>query len=176
MRTFLLGIFPPDHGGNHTPTPKKIPRIDTFMKTKILSLLLLTSLLCRPAFCGEIHDAAKSGDLEKVMALLKDNPNLVSSKDDNGWTPLHRAAALGHKDAVALLLASKAETNARDNDGETLLHFAAELGHADVVELLLANKAEVNAKNKNGNTPLHAAVVEGHKDVAEALRQHRGHE
>jgi len=43
---------------------------------KILThlLLLLTTLLCRPAFCGEIYDAAKAGDLEKVKALLKDNP------------------------------------------------------------------------------------------------------
>ena len=36
------------------------------------------------AFCGEIHDAAKDGDLEKVKALLKDNPDLVNSKDNNG--------------------------------------------------------------------------------------------
>ena len=34
------------------------------------------------AFCGEIHDAAKAGDLEKVKALLKDNPDLVFSKDN----------------------------------------------------------------------------------------------
>ena len=35
-----------------------------------LSLLLVATLFCRPAFCGEIHDAAGEGDLEKVKALL----------------------------------------------------------------------------------------------------------
>ena len=36
------------------------------------------------AFCGEIHDAAKNGDLEKVKALIKANPDLVFSKDSFG--------------------------------------------------------------------------------------------
>ena len=45
----------------------------------------------------EIHDAAKSGDVEKVKALLKDNPDLVISQDDIGFTPLHYAAFKGYK-------------------------------------------------------------------------------
>ena len=58
------------------------------------------------AFCGEIHDAAKSGDLEKVKALLTGNPNLVFSKDNNGETPLHDAVVTGHKDVAELLVKS----------------------------------------------------------------------
>ena len=46
---------------------------------------------------------AQRGDLEKVKALLKDNPDLVSSKDTNGWMPLHAAAIDGHKDVAELL-------------------------------------------------------------------------
>ena len=47
------------------------------------------------ALCGEIHDAAQSGDLEKVKALLKANPDLVFSKDTNGWPPLARGGEGG---------------------------------------------------------------------------------
>ena len=121
------------------------------------------------AFCGEIHDAAKGGDLEKANALLKDNPDLVFSKDTNGMTPLHWAAHKGSKGVVELMLAGKAEVNAKDNDGATPLHLAALHGHKDVVELLLANKAEVNAKDNLGATPLHWAAFDGHKDVVELL-------
>jgi ankyrin repeat protein len=129
------------------------------------------------AFCGEIHDAAKSGDLEKVKALLKNNPDFVFSRDDKyGGTPLQWTVVYGHKAVAELLLASKAEVNAKTITGQTPLHYAASKGHWDVTELLLANYAEVNSKATNGFTPLHEAALYGHKDVAELLRQHGGRE
>jgi hypothetical protein len=134
------------------------------------------SLRMQVAFGQEIDDAAQNGDLEKVKTLLKDNPDLVSSKDKWGRTPLHWAAFGGHKDVAALLLASKAEVNAKAIAGRTPLHLAVGRGHKDVVALLLANKAEVNAKDNHGDTPLHLAVSQGHKDVADLLRQHGAHE
>jgi len=88
---------------------------------------------------GEINDAAKKGDLEKVKALLKDHPNLVSSTDDNGQTPLCSAAIGGQKDVAELLLANKADANAKDDNGETPLHAAAKAGKNDIVDLLRRN-------------------------------------
>jgi ankyrin repeat protein len=38
-----------------------------------------------------VGSAQTSKTREKVKALLKDNPNLVFSKDNNGDTPLHAA-------------------------------------------------------------------------------------
>src|ERR1039458_1585983 len=126
------------------------------------------------AYCGEIHDAAPNGDLEKVKALLKDKPDLVYGKDENyGATPLHLASMEGHRDVAELLLSSKAEVNAKDNNGWTPLHWAAAGGHLDVAELLLAGKAEVNAKDKYGQTPLHLAAGMGHKATAELLLTNR---
>jgi hypothetical protein len=61
------------------------------------------SMRMQVAFGQEIDDAAQNGDLEKVKALLKDNPDLVSSKDKWGRTPLHLAARNGHKDVAELL-------------------------------------------------------------------------
>jgi len=46
------------------------------MKPIILTLLLLTILLGRPAVGGEIQNAARAGDLDKVKALLADKPEL----------------------------------------------------------------------------------------------------
>src|SRR5208337_5060518 len=91
------------------------------------------------AYCGEIHDAAASGDLTKVKALLKADPGLVFSINKDGDTPLHLAALDGHKDVVMLLLASKADVNAKERNQYRLtpLHLAAFRGHTDVAALLL---------------------------------------
>jgi hypothetical protein len=101
----------------------------------ILSMLAGLFFVAASAFGDDIFDAAKSGDLEKVKALLKDNPDLVFRKDILGQTPLHLAAWNGHKDAVELLLVSKADVNAKDKGGATPLFMAAWKGQKDVVEL-----------------------------------------
>jgi ankyrin repeat protein len=90
----------------------------------ILRLVIITlmALACSTsAFCGEIHDAAAVGDMARLKALLKDNPELVFSKDSKGETPLYRAVHGGYKDVVKLLLAYKANANAIKEDGMTPL-------------------------------------------------------
>ena len=135
------------------------------LATLILAALAFSNL----AFCGEILDAAKNGDLGKVKALLKDNPDLVFSKDNYGGTPLFLAALTGHKDVATFLLANKADVNAKENNGWTPLHAASGEGYKDMVELLLTNKADVDAKDNNDETPLFSSSLKGHKDVAELL-------
>ncbi len=144
-----------------------------------LAVILLVSMVwSNLAYCSEIHDAAKNGELDKIKTLLIDNPTLVFLKDGwkQDWTPLHWAAANGHKDVAEFLLENKADVNAKDVDDETPLDLAATNGYKDVVELLLANKADVNAKTKSspggfigGWTPLHSAAFKDYKDIAELL-------
>jgi ankyrin repeat protein len=133
------------------------------MRFAVVAFALAWSSL---AFCGEIHDAAKAGDLEKVKVLLKDNSDLVNSKDDNGNTPLLLAVANDHKDVAEFLLVNKAEVNAKATNGVTPLHLAAS---KDMAELLIANKADVNATNNDGWMPLQFALLLRHKDVTELL-------
>lgn len=144
------------------------------VRSSYLALPVLIVLACgAQAFCGEIHNAARDGDLAKIQALLKANPGAVSSRDNDGETPLHYAAGFGRKDVAELLLAHRAVVDAKDNDGWTPLHFAAQQGHADLAELLLAHNADVNAKNNDGDTPLHMAGGQGYKKLAELLLAHK---
>jgi cytohesin len=146
------------------------------------AVMLVTLSWSSFAFCGEIHDAAKSGDLEKVKALLKDKPNLVFSKDKKGDTPLLVAVKFGHKDVAAFLLAHKANVNAKGKDeaftgegfqgkslGGTPLHWAAMKSDTGMAELLLANGADVNAKDDG--TPLHWAVSPTHHKPVSACKE-----
>jgi hypothetical protein len=141
-----------------------------------VALLLSAALASGPAgFCGPIDEAARDGDLAKVKLLLKDHPDLVSSKDEKyGQTPLHIAAFNDHLDVAKLLLANKADVNAKANNGSTPLHLAAAKGNKDMVELLLASKADIDAVDNDGWSPLHSAVVWDQKDIQELLRQHGG--
>jgi hypothetical protein len=104
--------------------------------------------------------------------LLKRNPALVFSKDENGATPLHWAVLNDHKEAVELMLANRADVNARKNNGDSPLHWAAVRNHSDMVELLLAHKADVDTRDDDGNTPLYNAAAKGYRDVAQVLLAH----
>lgn len=105
------------------------------LSSRVIPILLLVLAFSRPALSGEIHDAARSGNLEKVRELLVQDPGLVFSRDDISWTPLHCAAAYGHRDVAQLPLANKAEVDARDDLGGTPLHVAAVNGNTGKVGL-----------------------------------------
>jgi len=121
---------------------------------------------------GGIYAAAMSGNVEQVKALLQANPELVSSKDENGRTALHWAAMFNQVAVAEALLAGKADINAKDNHGLTPLH---EVSKKEMADFLLANKAEIEAKNEEGRTPLHAAAAHGKPGmtgVVESLLAH----
>jgi ankyrin repeat protein len=122
-----------------------------------------------PTASAEIMNAAENGDLDKVKALLQENPGLVSSKGKDGLTPLDNAAGGGHKDMAEWLLTHGADVNAKDNTGQTPLHFAAQGDATDVAELLLAKGADISAKDSNGDTPLLEAVTGGNEKMTEFL-------
>ena len=113
--------------------------------------------------------AAKNGDLQSVLALLRENPDLVSSKDPSGLTPLDYAVFGNQKYVAELLLEHHADPNARDNPGNTPLHDAAAWDRSDAAALLLVHGADVNAVGDAGNTPLHFAVASGDRDMVEML-------
>ena len=124
------------------------------------------------AFCGPIHDATRNGDIKTVESLLKEHPDLVSSKEEKyGQTPLHIAAFNDRFEIAKLLIADKADVNAQANNGSTPLHLAAAKGNKTIVELLLASKANIDATDHDGWSPLHSALTWGHKDVEDLLRQ-----
>ncbi|KAI4340393.1 hypothetical protein MLD38_025233 [Melastoma candidum] len=118
-----------------------------------------------------LHIAAKQGDLDIVITLLKAHPELVMTVDISNTTALHTAAAQGYIDIVNLLMDAGSGLSAiAKSNGKTALHSAARNGHLEVVKALIANDPGATVRtDKKGQTALHMAVKGQSPEVVEEL-------
>ena len=70
-----------------------------------------------------IHAAARFGFIKEVKQHIAAGTD-VNAKDFIQYTPLHGAAAEGHKEIAELLIANSADLNAQSVGGNTPLDFA----------------------------------------------------
>lgn len=141
---------------------------------RVITTLALSFAWASIAFCGPIHDATRKGDEAKVVELLQQNPDLVSSKDKLGNTPLHIAALHDQPAIAALLISNGADVNAQNDPpgvdlsrltsinknahGDTPLTLAMlSYHHKEMIEVLLTHGADPNVSDPHG-TPLQLAI------------------
>ena len=142
-----------------------------------------------------IFDAVASGDPARVKRKLAREPETISSRDQDGLTPLMSALYLGKGDVVDALLTrepeldiyeaaalgrvadlrrlvgrSKRRASTPSTDGFTPLHLACFFGQTEAAEFLLDRGADIEARSRNvrlsGVTPLHSAVAGAQTGVA----------
>ena len=145
---------------------------------------------------ARLFKAIQEGNKDKVVSLLRKDPNLVLAKDKNNLSPLmvalynqkpeiaalflERLVALSIFDAAATgkmthLISSLARepelVNAHSGDGFQPLGLAAYFGHVKAVEYLIKAGAEINSPSKNslGVTPLQSAVAGCHYEIVDLL-------
>lgn len=154
-------------------------RTRRFKTSRLIAVTLIALVLGTLVSCTRenIYEATWNGHPEKVKALLKENPELISSKNADGDTLLFWATISLNTNVVKLLIDNKADVNARSDNGMTPLIGTVEGGHEEAAdlqnaELLLAHGADVGVTNKYGMTPLHYAAESGYEDLAELLLAH----
>lgn len=109
--------------------------------------------------------ASEKGRLLEVAHLIKRDSTLVDYKDDDNYTPLHRASYGGHKDCAKYLLKNGANIEAKTTDNWTPLHCAVRWNNILVAESLIQHGADINSKSNGGNTPLHIVASNGRYSV-----------
>lgn len=82
--------------------------------------------------------------------ILRERPSTVHAKDEDGYTPLHRACYNDLFEMAQLLIQYGADVNAKTNDKWTPLHSACKWTNASIVGLLLQHGADVNARSDGG--------------------------
>ena len=91
-----------------------------------------------------IWEAVRFGGLDRVRTLVRENPECVNVRDDEGRTPLHypdwdtRHGA----EIIELLIAHGADTSARDNKGRTPVDQMLQNGRKDLAEVLRRHDAD----------------------------------
>jgi len=137
---------------------------------RLIVCLALTLGAASAARGDEIHKAVIKGDLNKVVALLKDHPNLLENKDNLGRTPLYDAVCHNQLEIAELLLANGADVNARDGYQHTPLIQALWVNnHQKMMRLLLAKGADVDLEDKFKMTALAHAAKQGQLEDAKIL-------
>ena len=140
--------------------------------------------------------AVQSGSLEKIRAMLREDPALASAKDAKGVSAvmhafytrqpqiaellvaakpdldIFEAAADGNRDRVSQILDSNPEAAKHwSADGFTALHFAAFFNRPDIARNLIRHGAEVDAASHNAMrvTPLHSAAAAHSREILRLL-------
>jgi hypothetical protein len=136
---------------------------------KIIATLLFaigTFIFSRNLQAGDIHEAAKRGDLERIKSFDK---SLLGSTDELGYTPLHWALIRARWETARYILDQGVNINIQGTEGGSPLHCAANHDNTEIIRLLVNKGANLEAKNAWGNTPLSLAAERGCKDAVAAF-------
>ncbi|RVX09361.1 Protein accelerated cell death 6 [Vitis vinifera] len=103
--------------------------------------------------------------------MLKKDPSMIYSRDEEGRTPLHYAASIGHLKGVHYLLGKYAlGAVERDNSGFFPIHMASIKGHVDVIRELLRHCPDPRELlSDNGQNILHVAAINGKYEVVSCI-------
>lgn len=92
-----------------------------------------------------------------LLQLLLKSGAEATKADDDGYTALHWAAAIGSMDVMAPLVEAGVDVNVLCKAGEAPLHRSARLGWADCVEEVVRLGADIKLRNQHYLTALDMA-------------------
>ncbi|XP_017307615.1 histone-lysine N-methyltransferase EHMT1a [Ictalurus punctatus] len=118
----------------------------------------------------QLFFSAKRGELQQVMHMLVEgtDPNL-QMESERRRTPLHAAAAEGHKEICHILVQAGANLDTCDDQQRTPLMDACENNHIETVEYFLKAGASASHKDIRGSTCLHMVARGGHIGILQHL-------
>ncbi|XP_048575718.1 transient receptor potential cation channel subfamily A member 1 [Nematostella vectensis] len=116
-----------------------------------------------------LHIAVYSADAKTVSILLENGgKGLLNTKERDGKSPLHYAAAKGDIRIIRQLLEAGSQVDQKDDEERIPLHYAAENGNLCVVNALL-DKQSSTIDDRDSRLSLTYAAAGGHVAVVKYL-------
>jgi uncharacterized protein len=134
----------------------------------------IRDLLMKSGAVRETHEAAATGQVEKLRERLENDSRLAKVYSPDGFPVVALAAVFGHAAAAKYLVAQGADVNAvaTNGSGYTALTGAVASGYTEIVAWLLTQGADVNHRYGPGYSPLLTAAANGHLEIVKLLLQH----
>jgi ankyrin repeat protein len=108
-----------------------------------------------------------------LVQMFLDDPDYEPDlPDEQGLTPLCRAARSGYSNVASCLLSSTGRINVNTvcSKWRTPLSYAAVIGAVDIIELLLGQpEVNINLSDSEGRTPFFYAAMHGREGVIEVF-------
>lgn len=119
----------------------------------------------------DFFQQTKNGNVQAVEQLVKENPNWINQKNENGFTALILAAYTGKDEMVKCLVEHGGNIDFNTEMG-TALMAAVVKGNLKIAHYLLKNKANPNLFDANGVTALMYAVQFKNVEMVALLLKH----
>ena len=116
-----------------------------------------------------VSEAAASGDIEQLRALLDAGGDPNEKETDENYSPLLEAAYHDHADAARLLLHAGADMYAPTEGAETPLLMAVQHGSLAVFRLLVERGYQMDAQRDNAPWMLTQSAGHGHIEMVRWL-------
>ena len=122
----------------------------------------------------QLHTLAREGPIEKLRALIDDDPRLIRQPwTSQGWLPLSQAVWGNQPETVRLLLSRGASADDRILEGGgTVLQMAADMDRVEMARMMMNAGANPNLSAPDGATPVTKARSDDMRVVLKVRGSH----
>lgn len=136
-------------------------------KLLFIGLFVFTSVLPSRAQ-DDIYEVCRSGSLEQIQAIYKQNKALIDTQNNKGYLPITLACYHGNTEVVEFLADKVKNIDGNSNYGTPLMA-AVFKKDKNIVKILLDNNADPNIIDSNGTTAMHYATMFQNYDIVKLL-------
>tara|TARA_R110001632_G_scaffold169803_4_gene288857 strand:- start:928 stop:1443 length:516 start_codon:yes stop_codon:yes gene_type:complete len=138
---------------------------------KQIATIFICLLLGFSSYAQDIFEVARSGSVAEMSLIIDSSPQLLLSKNSDGYSPIILASYHSNFPIVKFLVAQGVPLNDDSKYGSPVMA-ATVKGSIDIVRFLLTQGADPNVVDVNGTSALLYASLFQLNDIAKILLEH----